>query len=45
MTDYYDPEYGSPERFQQMSEEIDAVDREILYQVCQWGCGTDVGEW
>lgn len=45
MVDYHDPEYGSPERFRDMADEIDGVDRDILYQVCQWGCGTDLGEW
>lgn len=45
MVLYDDPEYASPERFNDMSAEIDAVDRDIMYQVCQWGCGTDLGEW
>lgn len=28
-----------------MAAELDAVDRDIQYYVCQWGIGTDVGTW
>ncbi|KAK0660699.1 putative alpha-galactosidase D [Lasiodiplodia hormozganensis] len=28
-----------------MSQALDAVDRPILYQICQWGVGTDLGVW
>jgi hypothetical protein len=28
-----------------MAAELEAVDRDIQYYVCQWGIGTDVGRW
>ncbi|KAI1509696.1 Alpha-galactosidase [Pyrenophora tritici-repentis] len=45
LVDSSSPESQSPARFQRMAEELDAVDRDIRYYVCQWGIGTDVGEW
>ncbi|KAE8825141.1 hypothetical protein HRS9122_10240 [Pyrenophora teres f. teres] len=45
VLDSSSPESQSPARFQRMAEELEAVDRGIRYYVCQWGIGTDVGEW
>ncbi|KAE8822406.1 hypothetical protein PTNB85_10434 [Pyrenophora teres f. teres] len=45
LVDSSSPESQSPARFQRMAEELEAVDRGIRYYVCQWGIGTDVGEW
>ncbi|RAR02868.1 carbohydrate-binding module family 35 protein [Stemphylium lycopersici] len=45
MVDSSSAEAQSPARFQHMAAELDAVDRDIQYFVCQWGIGTDVGEW
>ncbi|KAJ2899261.1 putative alpha-galactosidase D [Zalerion maritima] len=45
MAEYDDPISGSPERFRTMAAALDTVDRDILYQICQWGVGTDIGEW
>ncbi|USP79453.1 carbohydrate-binding module family 35 protein [Curvularia clavata] len=45
MVDSSSAEAQSPARFQHMAAELDAVDREIQYYVCQWGIGTNVGEW
>ncbi|KAF2824686.1 glycoside hydrolase [Ophiobolus disseminans] len=45
MVDSSSAESQSPARFQHMAAELEAVDREIQYYVCQWGIGTDVGTW
>ncbi|KAJ4376328.1 hypothetical protein N0V83_001611 [Neocucurbitaria cava] len=45
MVDSNSTESQSPARFQHMAAELDAVDRDIQYFICQWGIGTDVGEW
>ncbi|KAL6153949.1 hypothetical protein ACJQWK_01422 [Exserohilum turcicum] len=45
MVDSSSAEAQSPARFQDMADGLDAVDRDIQYFVCQWGIGTDVGEW
>ena len=45
MVDSSSAESQSPARFQHMAAELEAVDRDIKYYVCQWGIGTDVGEW
>jgi hypothetical protein len=45
MVDSSSAEAQSPARFQHMAAELDAVDRDIQYYVCQWGIGTNVGEW
>ncbi|KAH7055546.1 alpha-galactosidase [Macrophomina phaseolina] len=42
----YDPYEPDPSvRFAKMSQALDAVDKPILYQICQWGVGEDLGEW
>ncbi|KAK7710007.1 hypothetical protein SLS57_008505 [Botryosphaeria dothidea] len=42
----YDPYEPDPSvRFAKMSQELDKQDRPILYQICQWGVGEDLGEW
>jgi hypothetical protein len=45
MVDSSSAESQSPARFQQMAAELDAVDRNMEYYVCQWGIGQDVGRW
>lgn len=45
MVDSSSAESQSPARFQHMAAELDAVDRDIQYFVCQWGIGVDTGEW
>jgi hypothetical protein len=45
MVDYYGEEWISPTRFQVMANAVAAVDRPMEYYVCQWGVGTDVGQW
>ncbi|KAH7082475.1 glycoside hydrolase superfamily [Paraphoma chrysanthemicola] len=45
MVDSSSAESQSPVRFQHMAAELEAVDRDIQYYVCQWGIGTDVGRW
>lgn len=45
MVDSSSAESQSPARFQHMAAELDAVERDIKYFVCQWGIGTDVGQW
>lgn len=45
MVDSSSAESQSPARFQHMAAELDVVDRDIQYFVCQWGIGTDTGEW
>jgi hypothetical protein len=45
MVDSSSAESQSPARFQHMAAELDSVNRDIQYYVCQWGIGHDVGEW
>ncbi|KAJ9145111.1 Alpha-galactosidase [Pleurostoma richardsiae] len=45
MVDYTSPGSTSPSRFQTMADAIDNTSRDTVYQVCQWGVGTDVGKW
>jgi hypothetical protein len=45
MVDSSSAESQSPARFQHMAAELDMVDRDLEYYVCQWGIGHDVGEW
>ncbi|KAL5113365.1 hypothetical protein ACEQ8H_008758 [Pleosporales sp. CAS-2024a] len=45
MVDSSSSESQSPVRFQKMAAQLDAVDRDIEYYVCQWGIGQDVGTW
>lgn len=35
----------SPTRFQVMAEALAETSRDTVYQVCQWGIGTDIGYW
>ncbi|CEL11360.1 hypothetical protein ASPCAL14463 [Aspergillus calidoustus] len=43
--DFYSEVSGSPERFRTMAKALSEVDRDVLYQLCQWGVGRDVGSW
>ncbi|KAF6796973.1 alpha-galactosidase precursor [Colletotrichum sojae] len=45
MVDYVHPDAVSPDRFITMAEAINATDKDMLYQVCQWGTGEDLGIW
>ncbi|KKY18251.1 putative alpha-galactosidase precursor [Diplodia seriata] len=42
----YNPYEPDPSvRFAEMAQALDAVDRPIVYQICQWGVGEDLGVW
>ncbi|KAH9904211.1 glycoside hydrolase superfamily [Xylariomycetidae sp. FL2044] len=45
MADYTSAESTSPKRHQKMAAVLDALDHEIAYFICQWGVGTNLGEW
>ncbi|KAI0022446.1 glycoside hydrolase superfamily [Xylariomycetidae sp. FL0641] len=45
MVDYDSAGATSPERHQKMATELDSVDRDMAYFICQWGIGTNVEEW
>jgi len=45
MVDNAAPEFASPSRFQKMANALETVDRDIRYSICQWGLGTNVGDW
>ncbi|KAM7210946.1 glycoside hydrolase [Rhypophila decipiens] len=45
MVDYNSAETGSPRRFVNMFSALNSTSRDIIYQVCQWGCGQDLGQW
>ncbi|KAF1850408.1 carbohydrate-binding module family 35 protein [Cucurbitaria berberidis CBS 394.84] len=45
MVDSSSAEAQSPARFQHMAAELEAVNRDIQYFLCQWGIGTNVGKW
>jgi alpha-galactosidase len=45
MVDYTSAGAISPARFQTMARALNNTDKDIIYQVCQWGVGTDVGSW
>jgi hypothetical protein len=45
MVDSSSAESQSPARFQLMAAELDDVDRDIQYYICQWGIGENVGAW
>lgn len=43
--DFYSEESGSSQRFRTMAQALVEVDRNIVYQLCQWGVGQDLGSW
>ncbi|KAF3006278.1 hypothetical protein E8E14_007857 [Neopestalotiopsis sp. 37M] len=43
--DFYTEESGSSQRFRTMAQALVEVDRNIVYQLCQWGVGHDLGSW
>lgn len=43
--DYSNVVAQSPTRFQVMASALDGTSRDIIYQICQWGQGTDIGVW
>ncbi|KAI1339113.1 glycoside hydrolase superfamily [Xylariaceae sp. FL0016] len=45
MVDYDSPESTSPSRHYKMAAELDAVERDFAYFICQWGIGTDLEDW
>lgn len=45
MVDYDSPDAISLDRFQDMAVAINNTDRDMMYEVCQWGTGTDIGLW
>lgn len=44
-TDYSNAVTQSPTRFEVMVRALDGISRDIVYQICQWGVGTDIGVW
>jgi alpha-galactosidase len=45
MVDYDSAEAGSPTRFRNMAAALNQTSRDIVYQICQWGVGTNLGVW
>lgn len=45
MVDYYYHEADPSTRFRAMSDALDDVARPIVYQICQWGVGQNLGSW
>lgn len=43
--DYSNIVTQSPTRFETMASALDDTSRDIVYQICQWGVGTDIGTW
>ncbi|ROW05659.1 hypothetical protein VSDG_00674 [Cytospora chrysosperma] len=43
--DYSNVVTQSPTRFETMASALDDTSRDIVYQICQWGVGTDIGTW
>lgn len=43
--DYANDVTQSPTRFQVMASALESTSRDLVYQICQWGVGTDVGTW
>ncbi|ETS76637.1 hypothetical protein PFICI_12024 [Pestalotiopsis fici W106-1] len=43
--DFYSEESGSSQRFRTMGHALAEVDRDLVYQLCQWGVGHDLGSW
>ncbi|KAF2183260.1 carbohydrate-binding module family 35 protein [Zopfia rhizophila CBS 207.26] len=45
MVQYNYPENDPSTRFRTMSDALEKVSRSIVYQVCQWGVGENLGTW
>lgn len=45
MVDYDSAEAGAPTHFEAMAAALNDTQRDVMYQVCQWGTGTDLGKW
>lgn len=43
--DYTGAVSTSPTRFDVMASALAETSRDTVYQVCQWGVGTDIGTW
>ncbi|ROW04584.1 hypothetical protein VMCG_05054 [Cytospora schulzeri] len=43
--DYTNAVTNSPTRFEVMASALEDTSGDIVYQICQWGVGTDVGTW
>jgi alpha-galactosidase len=41
----YTPQANTSDRFQTMADALDGVDRDIVYAICEWGVGWNVGDW
>jgi len=44
MVDYESPVAASPARYRVMAGALGNATRDIVFQVCQWGVGTDVAQ-
>ncbi|KFY16084.1 hypothetical protein V492_01576 [Pseudogymnoascus sp. VKM F-4246] len=45
MVDYKSPGAISSDRFDTMAQALNDTGRDFLYEICQWGCGTNLGIW
>ncbi|ORY15914.1 glycoside hydrolase superfamily [Clohesyomyces aquaticus] len=45
MVQYSYPEKDPSTRFRAMADALDTVSRPIVYEVCQWGVGENLGPW
>ncbi|OBT94596.2 hypothetical protein VE01_07887 [Pseudogymnoascus verrucosus] len=45
MVDYDSQGAVSSDRFDAMAQALNETDRDFIYEICQWGCGTDLGIW
>ena len=44
MQDLHSAEAVAPTRFYTMGDALKGVNRDVVFQICQWGVGIDVAE-
>lgn len=45
FTDYSQSDADITPRFAAMSEALDSLNRSVVYSICEWGVGTNLGTW
>ena len=45
MANYNGAVSVNPQRFRTMADALNATSQPIVYQICQWGVGENVGQW
>ncbi|KAF2138195.1 glycoside hydrolase family 27 protein [Aplosporella prunicola CBS 121167] len=45
ISNYHPSERDPSTRFRAMADALNAQNRSIVYQICQWGVGNDLGRW